>query len=135
MKLTNGEFKKLLSQALQVRENAYAPYSKYAVGAALISSSGEVFTGANVENAAYSMTMCAERSAIFNAASKGVREIIAIVVVTEDGGVSCGACRQAISEFGKDVELIFATSRGEVVLETTISELLPHSFGQDNLPD
>lgn len=134
MMLSESELSELLSRALKVRENAYAPYSNYAVGAALMSSAGEVFTGVNVENAAYSMTICAERSAIFNAVSKGVREIRAIVVVTEDGGVSCGACRQAISEFGKDVDLIFANSLGKIVLETTISELLPHSFGQENLP-
>ena len=134
MKLSEDKIQELLSQAMQIRENAYAPYSRYAVGAALMSSSGDIFTGTNVENAAYSMTMCAERSAIFNAVSNGVREIIAIVVVTEDGGVSCGACRQAISEFGKDVALFFASSQGEIVLETTISELLPHAFGEENLP-
>jgi cytidine deaminase len=133
MKMSEGEFNALLTRAMQIRENAYAPYSKYAVGAALMSASGDVFTGANVENAAYSMTMCAERSAIFNAVSSGVREIKAIVVVTEDGGVSCGACRQAISEFGKDVDLIFVNAHGEIILQTTISELLPHAFGKDSL--
>jgi len=135
MKLSKSEFKILLSRAMQVRENAYAPYSNYAVGAALMSSTGEIFTGVNVENAAYSITICAERSALFNAVSNGVRDFKAIVIVTDNGGVSCGSCRQAISEFGKDVDLIFANSQGRIVLETTISELLPHSFGQENLPD
>ena len=134
MNLSVGEYKTLLSRAMEIRKNAYAPYSKYAVGAALMSSTGEIFTGVNVENAAYSITICAERSALFNAVSTGIRNIKAIVIVTDDGGVSCGSCRQAISEFGKDVELIFATSQGEIVLETTIAELLPHSFGEDNLP-
>jgi cytidine deaminase len=133
MKLSESDFKKLLSRAMEARENAYAPYSNYAVGAALMSSTGEIFAGANVENAAYSITMCAERSALFNAVSNGIRELKAIVIVTDNGGVSCGSCRQAISEFGKDVELIFTTSQGEIVLETTTFDLLPHSFGPEDL--
>jgi cytidine deaminase len=120
---------------MDVRKNAYAPYSNYAVGAALMSSTGEIYTGVNIENAAYSITICAERSALFNAVSNGVRDIRAIVVVTENGGVSCGACRQAISEFGPDIELIFITSQGEVVLETTVADLVPHSFGPKDLHD
>ena len=135
MKLPENDFKKLLSLALEVRKNAYAPYSNYAVGAALMSSGGEIFTGVNVENAAFAITICAERSAVFNAVSKGERDFKAIVVVTENGGVSCGACRQALSEFAKDAEVIIANDQGEIVLETTVSELLPYSFGQKDLSD
>ena len=135
MKLSEHEFQTLLSRALEVRKHAYAPYSNYAVGAALLSSTGEIFTGVNVENAAYSITICAERSALFNGVSKGMRELKAVVVVIENGGVSCGACRQAISEFGKDVELIFVNSEAKIVLETTMSELLPHSFGSEDISD
>jgi cytidine deaminase len=135
MNISQNDLKLLLTGAMDVRKNAYAPYSNYAVGAALMSSTGEIYTGVNIENAAYSVTICAERSALFNAVSKGVRDITTIVVVTENGGVSCGACRQAILEFGPDIELIFATSQGEVVLETTVADLVPHSFGPKDLQD
>ena len=89
----------LISQAAQAREHAYAPYSRYAVGAALLTRSGRVYTGCNVENASYSLTLCAERVALFKAVSEGEREFQAIAIVTSNGGSPCGACRQVLAEF------------------------------------
>src|SRR4051794_33319409 len=90
---------RLLRRALQVRERAYAPYSGYQVGAAIMSATGKIYTGCNVENASYGLTVCAERNAIFKAISEGEREFVAIAVVTANGGSPCGACRQVIFEF------------------------------------
>src|SRR5512133_2614586 len=86
----------LIDAAVQARKWAYAPYSKYAVGAALLTESGKIYDGVNVENAAYPTTMCAERVAVFKAVSEGEREFTAIVVATENGGSSCGSCRQVL---------------------------------------
>ncbi|MEE9508106.1 MAG: cytidine deaminase, partial [Anaerolineales bacterium] len=85
------------------------------------------------ENAAYPTSMCAERAAIFKAISNGERKIVAIAVVTENGGSPCGACRQVLSEFGVDTVVIMVKEDGEVVLETTVQDLLPHSFGPEDL--
>jgi cytidine deaminase len=93
MKLSQDQSEKLISLAQSVRKNAYAPYSTYAVGSALLADSGEYYDGVNVENSAYLTSMCAERSAVFKAVSRGERKIVAIAVVTENGGSPCGACR------------------------------------------
>ena len=124
----------LIARAMAVRENAYAPYSNYRVGAALMGGSGEIYEGANVENAVYPLGMCAERSAIFKAVSAGERVIRFLAVATENGGSPCGACRQVISEFGEDVMIVAVDADGKVVLETSIAELLPFSFGSKDLP-
>jgi len=123
----------LILRAQEARQRAYAPYSNYAVGAALLTASGEIFEGANVENAAYPTGMCAERSAVFAAVSKGQRSFQAIAVVTGDGGTPCGSCRQVLSEFGTGTEVYIANAKGEVILETTVEGLLPHAFGPSNL--
>jgi cytidine deaminase len=133
MRPTKQEIDDLITRAIMVRRNAYAPYSKYAVGAALISGSGKIYEGANVENAVYSLGICAERTAIFKAVSAGERTIRFLVVATENGGSPCGACRQVIYEFGKDVIVMTVNGDGKVVLEAPISEFLPHSFGPDDL--
>lgn len=133
MNLNQEQRRKLISLAQSVRLNAYAPYSNYAVGSALLAESGVTYDGANVENAAYPTSMCAERAAIFKAISNGERKIIAIAVVTENGGSPCGACRQVLSEFGVDTVVIMVKEDGEVVLETTVQDLLPHSFGPEDL--
>lgn len=119
---------KLIQLALQARQWSYSPYSHYAVGAALITSSGKIYDGVNVENAAYSMTVCAERVAIFKAVSEGERKFDAIVVATENGGLSCGECRQVMAEFGLDTEVIFVDSTGKVCAETTVGDMLPGAF-------
>ena len=93
----------LIQRALTIRDRAYAPYSRYRVGAALLTDSGRIFEGVNVENAAYPSSMCAERIAIFKAVSEGMQEFAAMVVATVNGGSPCGACRQVMREFTPDL--------------------------------
>lgn len=123
----------MLRTALEARDRAYAPYSRYAVGAALLSVNGALYSGCNIENAAYPVTICAERVAVFKAVSEGQREHLAIAVVTEDGGSPCGSCRQVLAEFGLDTIVILADGQGNVRLETDVRELLPNAFTPANL--
>jgi cytidine deaminase len=123
----------LIANAKKARLTAYAPYSKYSVGAALLTKSGKVYLGANVENAAYPTTICAERVAIFKAVTEGEREFSAIAVVTHDGGTPCGSCRQVLAEFALEALVIVAKESGEVVSESPLHELLPGAFGPKNL--
>lgn len=125
----------LIKHALKIRDRAYAPYSKYNVGAALLTDSGEIIDGVNVENAVHSMGICAERNAVFQAVALGHQSFRAIAVATDNGGSPCGACRQVLSEFGLDIEIYTVDSDGSLVLETTVSDLLPEAFGPDYLPD
>jgi cytidine deaminase len=122
----------LVKQAREVRKRAYAPYSNYQVGAALLGASGQIYTGCNVENAVYPEVICAERSAVVKAVSEGERDFVAIAVVTRDGGSPCGACRQVLSEFSPAIVVLIADDAGNV-RETTISALLPDHFGPQNL--
>jgi len=128
VKLTNEERQALINLANEARKLAYAPYSNYPVGAALRTKSGRVYTGVNVENAAYPQTMCAERVAIFKAVSEGETEFDAIAVVTNNGGSPCGGCRQVMAEFGLDIIVLFADGDGNLKKEMTVSELLPEAF-------
>jgi len=123
---------KLVEMAQSAREQAYAPYSNYRVGAALLTESGEIFTGCNVENAVYPTTCCAERVAIFKAVSEGRRQFRAIVVATEDGGSPCGVCRQVMREFAPEM-IVFIADAENGLRETSVAELLPDSFGPENL--
>lgn len=127
-KLTNEEKQLLIDLANEARRRAYAPYSNYRVGAALRTKTGRVYTGVNVENAAYPTTMCAERVAIFKAVSDGELEFEVISVVTDNGGSPCGACRQALAEFGLDTIVLIANGKGELIKEMTVGELLPEAF-------
>ena len=131
---TDESRRKLIQAAQDARQWAYAPYSNYRVGAALLSSSGKVYDGVNVENAAYPNGICAERVAVFKAVSEGEREFTAIAVVTDNGGSPCGACRQVLSEFGLDTIMVIADGEGRVTLETTVGGLLPGAFGSQHLP-
>jgi cytidine deaminase len=117
----------LVRLAAAAREAAYAPYSRYQVGAALLAGSGEVYTGCNVENAAYSPTICAERAAVAKAVCDGEREFTALAVVTEDGAAPCGVCRQVLSEFADEMIVVIADAEGNT-RETTLKQLLPDSF-------
>ena len=127
--------KKLIGKALDAREKAYVPYSNFRVGAAILMENGEVYTGCNIEIASYSPTICAERTAIFKAVSEGKRNIKAIAVVGDsDYTYPCGVCRQVIREFGKDAIIIVANSE-EDYKKYTLNELLPHSFGPENLEE
>ena len=123
-------YKTLIDSATKARNNAYAPYSKFLVGSAVLTESGVIYTGCNVENASYGLTNCAERTAIFKAISAGERKIKAVAVVTDvpEFDAPCGACRQVIYEFGKDVDVIMANLSGKYKVEK-ISALLPYAFG------
>ena len=114
-------------------QNAYAPYSDYAVGAALLAKSGKIYSGINIENAAYPTSICAERVALFKAVSEGEREFDAIAVVTSNGGTPCGACRQALSEFGLDMKVLIADDQLNLLNEFTLAELLPGAFRPHDL--
>jgi cytidine deaminase len=127
--------RKLIDTAIEVRKLAYAPYSNYAVGAALLTASGNIYKGVNVENAAYPSTICAERAAVYNAVSAGERSFIAIAVATSNSGSPCGTCRQVLSEFGLDVRVILTDINGNLVEETTLDELLPGAFRAEQLSD
>lgn len=119
----------LLVRAQAVRERAYAPYSKYRVGAAVLAASGKIYTGCNVENASYGLTVCAERNAIFKAISEGEREFGAIAVVTANGGSPCGACRQVIYEFMQPEAPVALGDAGlEHIQQFTVGALLPEGF-------
>lgn len=135
MSLTEEAKKTLIQEALEVRENAYAPYSTYQVGAALRTKKGNVYTGANVENAAYSVTMCAERAAVFSAIAAGEREFDALVVATRNGGTPCGSCRQVLSEYGLDIQVLMVDEAGEIKRETTVRDLLPSAFRSGDLAE
>jgi len=122
----------LIAIAARARHNAYAPYSRYTVGAALLARSGRVYTGCNVENAVYSLGICAERAAVFKAVSEGEREFEAIAVVTANGGTPCGSCRQVLAEFGLHIRVLVATPE-ELVAQKRVADLLPQAFGARDL--
>lgn len=123
----------LVKDAHTAQQAAYAPYSKYKVGAALRTKAGKVYLGANIENAAYPDSICAERVAMFKAVMEGEREFDAIAVVTRDGGSPCGSCRQVLAEFALDAKVYLANEQGQVLKETTVRELLPGAFLPGNL--
>jgi cytidine deaminase len=124
---------KLIQTALEVRKWSYAPYSKYHVGAALLTASGKIYDGVNIENAAYPVTICAERVAVFKAISEGERQLEAIAVVTSNGGMPCGSCRQVLAEFGLDTIVLVADEEGKLQVETTVGKLLPGAFTPQDL--
>lgn len=123
----------LVTAARRAQDRAYAPYSRYAVGAALESLEGEVFTGCNVENASYSLTICAERVALGSAVAAGVRAFARLVVVTDSvpPAAPCGSCRQMLAEFGMDLEVIAVSGNGE--RRWRLEELLPDGFSSSDL--
>ena len=124
----------LILAAIEVRENAYCRYSHYQVGSAILTESGEIISGCNVENAAYGSTICAERNAVGAAVAKGQRVFQTVVVATQDGqGYPCGACRQFLNEFSPDMRVLTVDPKGNVINRTTLSTLLPHAFGPQNL--
>ena len=128
MTMTREEKQSLIDLANEARRRAYVPYSHYPVGAALRTKNGRMYTGVNVENAAFPQTMCAERMAIFKAVSEGETEFEVIAVVTNNGGSPCGGCRQVMAEFGLDAIVLFADGKGNLTKETTVRELLPDAF-------
>ena len=128
------DLEELISAARAARRNAYVPYSRYAVGAAVLAKSGKVYAGCNVENAAYPTGLCAERVAIFKAVSEGERELVALAVVTSNAGSPCGACRQVFSEFAEDdAVIVLARARGNHRKKFTMKQILPDRFGPEHL--
>lgn len=125
----------VMEESKIAREKAYVPYSKFKVGAALVSKEGKVYHGCNIENAAYTMTNCAERTAMFKAVSEGVREFESIAVVADtEGPVSpCGACRQVLAEFCEPNMPVYLINLKGDVQETTVAELLPGAFSPEDL--
>ena len=133
MNITSDQRAELIRRAQEARGRAYAPYSGYRVGAAVLAGSGHIYDGANVENAAYPSGICAERAAVFNAIGRGEREVQAVVVATENGGTPCGSCRQVLFEFGPQAAVIMVDGSGKVVAQATLPDLLPMAFGADHL--
>jgi cytidine deaminase len=131
--LTTQQVEQLLAAAQLASERAYAPFSKFQVGAAVLTQQGEIFTGCNVENSSYGLTNCAERTAIFTAVAAGAlgegRDLVAIAVVNREGAVCspCGACRQVIFEFGPEAIVIYRARSGEIA-HTKAKDLLPEGF-------
>lgn len=125
----------LINEAKKAREYTYSPHSKFGVGAALLADNGDVFHGCNIENASYGLTNCAERTAIFNAVSAGMRTFKALAIIgdTKDAISPCGACRQVMAEFfDGDMPIICTNLKGDV-FKTTIAKLLPGAFSKEDL--
>lgn len=133
MALDTKQKESLVAAAVSAAVQSYSPYSHYPVGAALLTDDGKVVSGTNVENASFGLTNCAERSAVFSAVSQGNKVFRAIAIVTKDGGMPCGACRQVLNEFNPDIEIIIANLNGQIQQTTTLASLLPDSFGPKNL--
>ena len=122
----------LVGAALRVRQLAYAPYSNYLVGSALLTAEGTIVVGCNVENAAYPATICAERVALTSAVAQGYRTFVAIAVATANGGTPCGICRQVMAELGPEMVVYISDDKGNY-RSTTVVELLPGAFRGDSL--
>jgi cytidine deaminase len=133
--LTSEERRYLIDQAIIARQYAYSPYSSYPVGAAILTDSGEVFTGCNIEVASFGATVCGERTAAFKAVSEGQRAFRAVAVVTSNGAAPCGLCRQVLYEFSPHMVVIMADAEGELVWEGPLTDLLPHGFGPQKLAE
>jgi cytidine deaminase len=121
----------LVERARAARQRSHAPYSHYPVGASVLTSAGHIFSGCNVENASYGLTVCAERVAVWTAVAAGEREIVAVAVATPNGAMPCGACRQVLAEFAPvqgDRDLLVIIDQGEKHSILRLSELLPHAF-------
>jgi cytidine deaminase len=123
----------LVNEAIRARQFAYAPYSNFQVGAALLATDGTIYNGCNVENASFCITCCAERTALFKAISEGKQTFTAIAISVPGGGTPCGACRQALNEFNPELQVIYTNEDGSYTAETTLNVLFPESFGPHNL--
>ncbi len=129
----SADSQKLVEAARAAAAHAYAPYSNYPVGAALRAADGTVYTGCNVENAAYPATICAECTALVKAVSEGRRAFDVIAIATRNGGFPCGTCRQMLYEFAPDLHIVIADLDGRVLDECKLSDLLPNGFGPNKL--
>lgn len=129
-----AQARQLISAAREAYDRAYAPYSHYRVAAALLADDGRIYTGCNIENAVYPLAICAERVAIFKAVSAGAKSIIALAVVTENGGSPCGSCRQVMREFAEEQMTVFIADLEGAYRTFTLGDLLPLSFSAQDLP-
>lgn len=127
--------RRLVQAAADARQHAYVPYSHYPVGAAILTASGNIYDGCNVEIASYGATVCGERTAAFKAVSEGERDFLAVAVVTSNGATPCGICRQVLYEFGPQMHVIALDTEGNVQWEGPLDELLPHGFGPKKLAE
>jgi cytidine deaminase len=136
-KLDEQHRTQLVQAALEAQKQAYIPYSHYPVGAAILTEHGTIFSGCNVENASYGVTICAERTAAVKAVSEGAKTFRAVAVVTNNAVFPCGACRQVLVEFAEngDMPVVVATSDGKIINEVSISTLLPGSFQKQDLEE
>ncbi len=132
--MTEEEKQALVRAAIEASQRAYAPYSHYHVGAALLTASGKVILGCNVENSSFGATICAERTAAVKAVSEGEREFIAIAVATSNGGSPCGICRQFLFEFAPEMQVIIADFSGTIHYEMPLKDFLAQGFGPKSLP-
>jgi len=132
--LPQEDMLELIAAAAQAQKMAYAPYSRFPVGAVLLASDGMIYAGCNVENASYGLTICAERNALAHAVLCGAKQFTAVAVVTENGVTPCGACRQVLAEFGPRMTVIVADTRGNQQIYS-LAELLPDAFGPANLAE
>lgn len=128
-------YRKLVAAAKTAKGYSYSPYSRFRVGAALLTSRGKIYTGCNVENSSYGLTICAERTAIFKAVSEGEKEFFAIAVVSDskDSTPPCGACRQVLMELARNIDFVMADRKGNPRI-MKLTALLPYPFDQDKLP-
>jgi cytidine deaminase len=131
--LSNDLRKTLIEAARHARQWAYVPYSHYQVGAALLTDSGKIYDGVNIENAAYPTGICAERVAVFKAVSEGEHKFSAIAIMTSNGGMPCGSCRQVMAEFNYKMTVIIANEKGQILKETSLEKLLPDAFLPEDL--
>lgn len=132
MIISEEQKEQLITAACGARAKAYAPYSHYAVGAAVLTEDGRLFTGVNVENVSYGLTICAERTAVYKMVSEGAQPIVAVAICTQNGGTPCGACRQVLSEFAGDIPVWLSDAQGNTRL-TTLHALLPDHFTPEHL--
>lgn len=127
--MTDTQRQQLIAAALDVRTRAYAPYSKFPVGAALLGETGQIFTGCNVENASFGLTICAERAAVLAAVSSGCRKFAGLALATAGAHAPCGACRQVLAEFAADLPILLVDpDQAARVIEVRLAELLPRRF-------
>ncbi|MBN1477140.1 cytidine deaminase [Candidatus Sumerlaeota bacterium] len=133
--VTAGQWTRLTGAARAVRRRAYAPYSGFKVGAALLTHDGQIVSGCNVENVSFGLTICAERGAIMGAVARGKRRFRALVICSGSGVGPCGACRQVLAEFSPQMRVRLVRPRGEDFTESTIAELLPGRFDKSTLSD
>ena len=133
--LTADQRRDLIQAAAEARQRAYVPYSHYPVGAAILTSTGQVFTGCNIEIASFGATVCGERTAAFKAVSEGAQDFRALAVVTSNAAAPCGICRQVLFEFGPSMTIIMADPEGRVAWEGPLTDLLPLGFGPQKLAE